>query len=103
MFKKQRNKFNNMNKYAREQFNSNLGDIVHNSADNSRSFWQLMGRLMGKQSNSDVIPSLLKPDNTYSFSDDGKANLLNDYFFLFPVLLILIFPFLYSLSEPMQF
>ena len=28
MFKKQRNKVNNMNKYAREQFNSNLGDIV---------------------------------------------------------------------------
>ena len=46
----------------------------------SKSFWQLMGRLAGKQSKTSNIPLLQTPNDSYAFTDSEMANTLNDYF-----------------------
>ena len=43
-------------------------------------FWQLMGRLAGKQSKTSNIPLLQTPNDSYVFTDSEMANTLNDYF-----------------------
>ena len=44
------------------------------------TFWQLMGRLVGKQSKICATPPLQTPDDSYVFTDTEKSNLLSDYF-----------------------
>ena len=44
----------------------------------SKSFWQLMGRLAGTQSEASNIPPLQTPNDSYAFTDSEKANTLND-------------------------
>ena len=65
LFKRQRNKVNNMKTYAKENYISNISDTISNHDSNSKSFWQLMGRFMGGggECNSFIIPPL-RSDNT---------------------------------------
>ena len=79
-FKRQRNKVNNMIKYAKESFLNRIDDIVCNQENSSKSFWQVMGRFMGKKGTSVVIPPLQKQDHTFAFTDLEKADELNSYF-----------------------
>ena len=78
-YKKQRNRVNNMKKYAKENFMNNFEDSLNNP-DSNKTFWQIMGRFMGKQSQTNTIPPLCKSNDSYAFSDEEKVNLLNDYF-----------------------
>ena len=79
-FKRQRNKVNNMIKYAKENCVNKIDDIILNqgTGNSCRTFWQVMGRFMGKTGTSINIPPLLKRDNT--FTDYEKAEELNTYF-----------------------
>ncbi|MEW8548488.1 MAG: reverse transcriptase family protein [Candidatus Thiodiazotropha sp.] len=79
-YKKQRNHVNNMKKYAKENFDNNLEDIVLNAEYGNKTFWQLMGRFMGKNNTCSIIPPLKKTDENYAFDDDEKVTVLNDYF-----------------------
>ena len=81
-FKQQRNKVNNMMKCAKENFINKIDDILGNSeiGSSSKTFWQVMGRFMGKTATSINIPPLHKQDNTLAFSDFEKAQELNSYF-----------------------
>ena len=79
-YKRQRNRVNNMKKNAKENFNDTIDDILSNSETGSKSFWQIMGRFMGKSQCSFKVPPLSNADDIYSFSDQDKATTLNDYF-----------------------
>ena len=59
---------------------NNYEDLILNQSCGSKTFWQLMGRLAGKQSKTSIIPPLETPNDSYSFTDLEKANLLNNYF-----------------------
>ena len=69
-----------MKKNSKENFNATLDDILSNSETGSKSFWQIIGRLMGKSQCSFKVPPLSNAYDTYSFSDQDKATTLNDYF-----------------------
>ena len=69
-----------MIKYAKESFLNRIDDIVYNQGNSSKSFWQVMGRFMGKKGTSVVIPPLQKQDHTFAFTDLEKADELNSYF-----------------------
>ena len=80
LFNRKRNKVNNMKTDAKENYISNISDTISNHDSNSKSFWQLMGRLMRKTSNSVIIPPLCSDNTNYAFSNEEKTNLLTDYF-----------------------
>ena len=69
-----------MKKNAEETFNDTINDMLSRSELGSKKFWQIMGRIMGKPSNTATIPSLCKADNTYAFDVSEKATALNEYF-----------------------
>ena len=79
-YKKQRNKVNNMKKYAKETYMNNYEDMILNQNCGSKTFWQLMGRLVDKQPKTSTLPPLHNSDDVYAFTDDEKTNILNDYF-----------------------
>ena len=79
-FKAQRNKVNNMKKFARETYMNNYEDMILGQNCGSKSFWQLMGRLAGKQSKTSNIPPFQTPNDSYAFTNSEQANTLNDYF-----------------------
>ena len=79
-YKTQRNRVNNMKKYAKETYMNNYEDMILNQNCGGKTFWQLMGRLVGKQSKICATPPLQTPDDPYVFTDTEKPNLLNDYF-----------------------
>ena len=67
-----------MKTYAKENYISNISDTISNlESNNSKSFWQLMGRFMRKNCNV-VIMSPLRLDNTNS--NQEKTNFFNAYF-----------------------
>ena len=59
---------------------NNYEDLILNQSCGSKTFWQLMGRLAGKQSKTSNIPPLETPNDSYAFTDLENVNLLNDYF-----------------------
>lgn len=69
-----------MKKYAKENYNNNLEDIISDKENGNKSFWQIMGRFMGNNNNLNTIPPLKISDNTYAFTDNEKATFLNGYF-----------------------
>ena len=69
-----------MKTYAKENYISNISDTISNHDSNSKSFWQLMGRVMWKKCNSVIIPPLRSDNTNYAFSNEEKTNLFNDYF-----------------------
>ena len=80
-----RNKVNNLKKYAREQYFSNMEDLIEdNSKTNPKLYWKLLKQLMKTNKNCETIPPLkVTLDNgeeNYYFNDIDKANCLNDYF-----------------------
>ena len=51
------------------------------SSNNPRQYWKIVKMLVKSNTNScTTIPPLKKDDNSYAFSDNAKADLLNDYF-----------------------
>ena len=74
---------NNMIKYAKENtFIHKIDDILGNPeiGNSSKTFWQVMGRFMGKTGTSINIPPLHTQNNTLAFSDFKKAQEQNSYF-----------------------
>ena len=59
---------------------NNYEEMILGQNCGSKSFWQLMGRLAGKQSKTSNIPLLQTPNDSYVFTDSEMANTLNDYF-----------------------
>ena len=80
-YKTRRNRVNNMKKYAKENYNNNLETIVSSKNNGNKTFWQVMGRFMGKTNNSTIIPPLRLSDNNYAFTNKEKAECLNDFFY----------------------
>ena len=80
IFKKQRNRVNNMKKYAKENYINNFEDTILSSENSTKTFWKIMGQFVGKQAITNPIPPLYTSNNNYVFSDEEKANILNDYF-----------------------
>jgi hypothetical protein len=56
------NKVNNMKKKAKENFESNLDNIVLDNSTNPKTYWKIMKMLM-------------------VYDDDKKCELLNKYFY----------------------
>jgi hypothetical protein len=81
-YKTQRNKVNNMIKYAREQLFINANDMLDkNGKSNPKSYWKLVKILMGNCNHSPNIPPLQKLDSgEYVINNEDKANILNNFF-----------------------
>ena len=82
IYKRLRNKINNMKKHAKELFFNNieynLNDI---NSSNPKQYWKIVKMLVKNNTNtSKMIPPLRKKDDSLTISDIDKANLLNDYF-----------------------
>lgn len=81
-FKHQRNKVNNMKKYARQSFYENVNTIIDTLyTGDPKSYWKLINKLTKQSGSSSVVPPLINnDDNILASSDQEKANLLNTYF-----------------------
>ena len=79
--KKKRNHVNNMKKNAKETFYDTIDDMLSRSEIGSKNFWQIMGRIVGKQTSTATILPLCKTDNTHAFDVNEKATTLNEYVF----------------------
>ena len=81
-FKQQRNKVNNMRKYARQSFYENINTTIDKLyTGDPKSYWRLINRITKQSGTSSVIPPLLdNVGNTVTSGDQEKANLLNNYF-----------------------
>ena len=80
MFKRQRNKVNNMKKYARNNFYENVHGLIDQlQYKDSKSYWKLIKKLMKSSGSSTAIPPLLYNDELY-YDDKSKAEILNNYF-----------------------
>ena len=77
-----KNKVNNMKKYAKENYINNIDNIISNydTGNSSKTFWQIMGRFIGKNNTSTKIPPLHIGDNEFAFSNQEKADALNNIF-----------------------
>ena len=76
---------NNLKKHAKEQYYSNLEDIVANSSVNDqKTYWKLLKQFLNKNKPLNSIPPLSSSptsiDQTFAYLDEEKANVLNDYF-----------------------
>ena len=54
-----------MKKYAKETYMNNYEDLILNQSCGSKTFWQLMGILVDKQSKLSNIPPLETPNDSY--------------------------------------
>ena len=81
-YKAQRNKVNNMLKYAREQFFLSADEIVDSYSKNDpKSYWSLIRKLIKGTGSNFTIPPLLDTEtNMFAYTDNEKANVLNNYF-----------------------
>ena len=70
-----------MIKHAKETFINKIDDILltQEPGNSCKTFWQVMGRFMGKKGTSVIIPPLQKHDGSYWFTDYEKAEELNSY------------------------
>lgn len=82
LFNRQRNKVNNMKKYAKENYINNIDNIISNQDTGyaSKNFWKIMGRFMGKKASSVCIPPLYIDNNKYAYTNIEKADTLNIFF-----------------------
>ena len=69
-----------MKKFAKDNYNNNVENTISNTERGSKTFWQIMGRFMGKDYSDTVIPPLKMHNGDYAFTDIEKASTLNDYF-----------------------
>ena len=86
-YKSNRNKINNMIKYAREQFFLSANELIVDSLqrNNLKSYWSLIRKFMKRTSQIYSIPSLYDNDSNkliykQMYDDKIKANLFNKYF-----------------------
>ena len=84
-YRHSRNKVNNLKKYAKEQYFSNMEDLIADSSKtNPKLYWKLLKQLVKSNKKCEIIPPLQTTsdngDVTYHFNDIDKANCLNDYF-----------------------
>ena len=81
-YKAQRNKVNNMVKYAREQFISSADEIVDSFfKKDAKAYWSLIKRLMKGTCTASVLPPLFDSATVeMEQSEKAKADLLNKYF-----------------------
>ena len=70
-----------MKKYTQENYNDNLETFISSKDNGNKTFWQVMGRSMGKTNNSTKIPPLRLSDNNYAFTNKEKAECLSDFFY----------------------
>ena len=77
-FTRQRNKVNNIKKYAKGIYLNNIENAVGNQDTGyaDKTFWQVMGRCMGKEGSSVSIPG----NNSYARTNCEKADALNEFF-----------------------
>ena len=68
-----------MKKYAKENYNNNRETIISSKDNVDKTFWQVMGRFIGKTNNSTIFPPLRLSDNNYASTDKEKAECLNDF------------------------
>ena len=82
IFKRQRNKVNNMKKYARLSFYENINGVIDKLyTGDPKSYWKFINRITKQSGTTSVVPPLLDNiRNTVVSDDQGKANLLNEYF-----------------------
>ena len=71
-----------MKKYAKENYINNIDNIIsnHDTGSSSKTFWQIMGRFMGKNNTSTNISPLHIGDNKFAFSNQEKTDALNNFF-----------------------
>jgi hypothetical protein len=86
-YQKQRNKVNNMKKKAKQNFESNLDNILLNNSTNPKTYWKIMKMLIKSNKGSNCITPLRNTINDEHldemvYDDDTKCELLNKYFSL---------------------
>ena len=71
-----------MKKYAKENYVNNIDNIIsnHDTGSSSKTFWQIIGRFGGKNNSSTNIPPLHTGDNKFAFTNQEKADAMNNYF-----------------------
>jgi hypothetical protein len=87
LYKKQRNKVNNMSKTAKENVDNNLDYILLENSSNPKTYWKIMKMLIKSNKGSSCIPPLRNSINDENFDDivygdEDKCDLLNKYFSL---------------------
>lgn len=87
MYKKQRNKVNNLKKIAKENFENNLDNILLENSSNPKTYWKIMKMLIKSNKGSYNIPPLQNIVNDQNlgdtvYEDKDKCELLNKYFSL---------------------
>ncbi len=82
IFKRLRNNVNNMKKHAKDTFFNNIEYTLNDlSSTNQLQYWKLIKMLVKDNSSKcETIPPLKNPDDSYSLTDEEKANTLNNYF-----------------------
>ena len=84
-YKHARNKVNNFKKHAKENFYNNLELSLSEFYNNDKKkFWQVIRHFVKNKNTSDSIPPLITfsdgSRNVYCFSDEEKAECLNNFF-----------------------
>ena len=84
-YKHTRNKVNNFKKHAKENFYNNLELSLSEFYNNDKKkFWQVIRHFVKNKNTSDSMPPLITfsdgSRNVYCFSDEEKAECLNNFF-----------------------
>jgi hypothetical protein len=87
LYKKQRNKVNNTNKIAKDNFENNLNHILLENSSNPKTYWKIMKMLIKSNKGSNCIAPLRNSINDENFDDivygdEDKCDLINKYFSL---------------------
>ena len=69
LYKKQRNKVNNMKKIAKENFENNLDHILLENSSNPKTYWKIMKMLIKSNKGNNCIPPLRNSINDENFDD----------------------------------
>ena len=105
-YKQYRNKVNNMKKHAKKVYYNNIEDVISEShTHNPKLYWKLLKQLVKSNTNAETIPPLkVSTDHgeDYYFTDEEKANCLNDFLFLFQRIIILVLYYLHLPQRQMR-
>ena len=95
-----------MKKHAKEVYYNNIEDVISEShTHNPKLYWKLLKQFVKSNTNAETIPPLkVSTDNgeDYYFTDEEKANCLNDFLFLFQRFMILMLHFLHLPKRQMR-
>ena len=80
-YKQLRNKVNNLKKHAKETFFGNLENSLNDLTENNpKKYWKTIKTLIKDSNTATTIPPLKLDNNDFAFSDEEKANALNNFF-----------------------